>query len=156
MIFKKDKSIYAPISGEYVPLKDVNDTTFSTGLMGSGLAFDPIDGTVISPFSGRVTMFFPTKHAIGLKRQDGLEVLIHVGIETVNLQGGGFTQIAQKNDAIKKGSPLLKFDKQFIIEKKLDPTVIMVLTNGADYDLTFNDLKGLVNQGDVIGNAKRR
>ncbi|MBO0412363.1 PTS glucose transporter subunit IIA [Enterococcus hulanensis] len=156
MIFKKDKSIYAPISGDYVALKDVNDTTFSTGLMGAGLAFNPVDQIITSPFNGKVTMFFSTKHALGLKRQDGLEVLIHVGIETVNLQGEGFTQLVQKNDSVKKGVPLLKFDKQYIIDKGLDTTIIMVLTNGADYDLEFSDVKGFINHGDVIGHAKRK
>lgn len=156
MIFRKDRNIYSPVSGEYVPLSDVKDTTFSTGLMGPGVAFDATEQTIVSPFSGQVSMFFPTKHALGLKRKDGLEVLIHVGIETVNLGGEGFTQLVQRNDQVKKGEALLKFDRQYVLDQGLDPTVIMILTNSSEYDLAFNGLTGIIDHGDVIGNAKRK
>ena len=157
MFFKKkqDNRVFSPIMGKFVKLQDVNDNTFSSGLMGTGFAVDPIESTVLSPFDGEVVMIFPTGHAIGLKRKDGLEVLIHIGIETVNLKGRGFNILVNNNDNVRKGQKLISFDKALLLHEKLDPTVIVIFTNGQEYDIAINNQATISNK-DVIAYAEKK
>lgn len=156
MLFKRDKKVYSPINGEHVDLKDVNDITFSSELMGPGLGIYPESQIIVSPINGELTMLFSTKHALGLKRSDGLEILIHVGIETVNLNGEGFKTLIKQNEKIKVGTPLLHFDPQYILEKGFDPTVIIIFTNGTEFVIDNTRMKGNVTIGDVICDVNRK
>ncbi len=124
-----EKSIYAPLSGEVVDLSEVPDQVFAEKLMGDGFAIRPNDGQVLSPIKGKVVNAFPTKHAVGLMTEDGLEVLIHVGIDTVQLQGKGFEMLVAEGDSVQQGTPLLKFDLAYIDEHAKSSITSVVFTN---------------------------
>ncbi|MGG0662469.1 glucose PTS transporter subunit IIA, partial [Bacillus altitudinis] len=125
--------IYAPIKGAVIPLAKVNDKVFSEEVMGKGAAIQPSDGKVVAPFDGQVEMIFHTNHAIGLKSDLGVEVLIHIGIDTVNLNGQHFTSHVQKGDTVKQGQLLIEFDDQSIQKAGYDTTTPVIITNSADY-----------------------
>ena len=125
----KCSTVYAPISGKVVPLETVNDATFANKMLGNGCAIIPEDNKVYAPFDGTVKMFFNTGHAIGLESNDGTEILIHVGLDTVTLDGEGFTKIVKDGDMIKKGDLLLEFDLEKIKEKGFDLITPVICTN---------------------------
>lgn len=158
MFFRKmqDDNIYAPVTGQFIKLQDVNDTTFSSGLMGFGFGIEPDDSCVLSPYDGEVTMIFPTGHAIGLRRKDGLETLIHIGIETVNLNGRGFEICCSLHKKVKKGELLVRFDKELFEKEQLTATVIVVFTNSSSYDFEIPQESRYCYAKDVIGNAKKQ
>ena len=127
----------SPVAGELIPLSAVKDMVFSTGAMGRGAAVRNPQGKVVAPFDGEITVFFETKHAIGLKSADGIEVLIHVGMDTVKLNGAHFTAQAAQGDKVKEGQVLLTFDPAAIREAGYDTTTPFVVTNAAEFgDIT--------------------
>ena len=157
MIFRKihDDRVFSPISGKFMTLEEVKDDAFSSGVMGPGFGIYPQSASVMSPFDGKVVMVFPTGHAIGLRRKDGLEVLIHIGIDTVNLQGKGFDILISMDENVRKGQKLVDFDKELLAEMKLDPTVIFVFTNWEEYDIEINN-QAFISNKDVIAYAKKK
>ena len=133
----RDIRLTSPLEGELVPLSAVKDMVFSTGAMGRGAAVRNPQGKVVAPFDGEITVFFETKHAIGLKSADGVEVLIHVGMDTVKLNGEHFEAHAAQGDKVKKGQVLLTFDPAAIREAGYDTTTPVVVTNAAEFgDIT--------------------
>ncbi|MBP2079383.1 PTS system trehalose-specific EIIBC component [Oceanobacillus polygoni] len=122
--------IYAPLTGKRIPLEDVPDPTFSEKMMGEGLAIEPTDGKVVAPIDGEVTLTFPTKHAIGLKSKSGIEILIHIGLETVNLDGEGFEVHVNEGDQLSIGDPLVTFDLELIKLKAASSITPIIITNG--------------------------
>ncbi|WP_308698640.1 PTS glucose transporter subunit IIA [uncultured Thomasclavelia sp.] len=106
------------MAGNLIPLSKVEDQVFSQGLMGDGFAVELKNGEIIAPFSGEVIMTFPTKHAYGLKRDDGLEVLIHIGMDTVQLNGKGFESFVNQGDFIKQGQTIAKVDLEYVLSQK--------------------------------------
>lgn len=102
--------LVSPLDGELLPLSEVKDEVFSSGAMGEGVAIEPSQGVLHAPANGRVVMTFPTGHAIGMKTKDGAEILMHIGMDTVNLQGKGFETLVDKGDEVKAGDELVKFD----------------------------------------------
>ncbi|MBR2215190.1 MAG: PTS glucose transporter subunit IIA [Selenomonadaceae bacterium] len=128
----KDIRFDSPLKGKLIPLSEVKDQVFAGGAMGRGAAVASPEGKVYAPFDGEITVFFDTKHAIGLKSSDGIEVLIHVGMDTVNLKGQYFTAHKQQGDKVKKGDLLLEFDAA-AISKQYDTTTPVVVTNHMDY-----------------------
>ncbi len=135
MFFKRKKKeilIQSPLEGEILPLERVPDEVFSQKMLGDGFAVDPTNGTVVSPVDGEIVNVFPTKHAIGLKDTNGKELLIHVGLDTVNLKGEGFTSFVTDGQAVKKGQKLLEVDFAGIREKVPSIITIVVITNLAD------------------------
>lgn len=126
---KKD-TILSPLKGNVFSLKDVNDSTFSNNLLGTGCAIFPEEGKVIAPFDGEVISVFPTNHAIGLKRKDGLELMIHIGLETVNENGKGYTPYVKAGDSISKGEIIMEFDLDYLVKKGYDMTTPIVVTSG--------------------------
>ena len=134
----KNIRISSPINGKLIPLNEINDPVFASGAMGRGIAVKDPEGKVYSPFDGEITVFFPTKHAIGLKSNDGIELLIHVGMDTVKLNGEGFTAKAEAGDKVKRGQLLLEFDSNVIKKAGFETTTPVVVTNHADFgDITF-------------------
>lgn len=121
--------LVSPIKGEIVPLSEVPDQVFSQKLMGDGFAIIPSEGTVVAPADGKIVNLFPTKHAIGIETTNGREILVHFGIDTVNLKGEGFDALVSQGDEVKKGQPLLKVDLDFV--KNNAPSVItpIIFTN---------------------------
>ncbi|KYG29565.1 beta-glucoside-specific PTS transporter subunit IIABC [Alkalihalobacillus trypoxylicola] len=142
----KKTEVYSPLIGSTVPLSDVNDDAFATEAMGKGMAVSPTEGSVFAPFDGKVAMVFKTKHAIGLISDDGLELLIHVGIDTVKLDGQFFTTHVQEGDLIKKGDTLLSFDTEKIAEAGFDLTTPIIVTNTGQYlDVVEGDIDTVTN-----------
>lgn len=123
--------IHAPLNGEVKPLSEVNDPTFSGGILGQGVAIVPSEGKLYAPFDGKVASIFETKHAIGLENADGVEMLIHVGLETVNLGGKHFESKVQTGDTVKTGDLLLQFDLDSIA-KEFDTITPVLITNADD------------------------
>lgn len=132
-ILVSDEVIAAPVSGVSESLKEVNDKVFSAEIMGKGAAFIPDDNHVVAPADGEITVTYDSKHAYGIKTDDGAEVLIHLGIDTVNLNGQYFTTNVKKGDHVKKGDLLGTFDIQELKKNGYDPSVMLVITNTADY-----------------------
>lgn len=147
-------TIYSPLNGEVKELKEVNDPTFAGGMLGRGIAIIPSEGNLYAPFDGKVNLVFDTKHAIGLENAAGAEMLIHIGLETVNLNGKYFTPKVKVGDAVKKGDLLVAFDLNEI--KKEYETVTPVLITNADSFSSIETLKivGIVKVGEEILKAK--
>ncbi|WP_057915480.1 beta-glucoside-specific PTS transporter subunit IIABC [Peribacillus muralis] len=123
----------APLKGELIPLENVDDAVFSSGAMGKGVAIEPAEGIVSSPFDGKIVTLFPTKHAIGLISEDGVEVLIHIGLDTVQLGGKYFDAHVEAGSAVKKGDKLVTFDIKSITEAGYKTTTPVIITNTAEY-----------------------
>ncbi|MDY6351013.1 MAG: glucose PTS transporter subunit IIA [Selenomonas sp.] len=134
----KDIRLDSPLEGELIPLSDVQDPVFGSGAMGRGAAVKNPKGNVFAPFDGEITVFFETKHAIGMKSKDGVEILIHVGMDTVKLKGEHFTAKAAQGDTVKKGQLLLEFDPEAIKAAGYETTTPVVVTNAAEFgDITI-------------------
>ena len=124
--------VTAPFSGTLVPLSEVPDETFASGVLGEGIAIEPSDGLFCSPVDGTVETIAETKHAIGFAADNGLEILVHVGLETVSLNGEGFEILVKEGDKVKAGQPVAKADLALIRERGLKTITSIVLTGGAD------------------------
>lgn len=143
-------NISSPVAGEVVPLAKVNDETFAQEIMGKGIAVMPKDGRVVSPVDGAVQMVFKTKHAIGILSDEGAEILIHIGIDTVKLDGKYFKAHVKAGDIVKKGDLLVEFDKEAIKSEGYDVITPVIITNSAMYlDVLGKDIKE-VNAGDSL------
>ncbi|MFJ5761459.1 PTS glucose transporter subunit IIA [Neobacillus sp. NPDC093182] len=127
-----DDSILQPLEGEIVPLDVVPDPVFSQKMIGDGFAVNPTNGTVVSPVDGEVISVFPTKHAVSVKSTDGKEILIHVGLETVSLNGEGFTSFVSDGQRVQKGQKLLEADFEVIKEKVPSIITPVIFTNLAE------------------------
>lgn len=128
-----DLTIANPVSGEVIALSEVNDATFSSGVLGEGYAVIPTEGKVTAPFDGKVETLMDTHHALGLVSNSGIEMLIHVGLETVTLNGKYFTPKVAEGDSFKKGDVLLTFDLEAIKKEGYDTTTPVVVSNADDY-----------------------
>jgi beta-glucoside PTS system EIICBA component len=135
----------SPLAGRVVPLNEVKDQVFSSGAMGKGIAIDPANGTLVAPADGTITTLFPTGHAIGLTTTDGVEILMHIGMDTVELEGKGFEIFVKQEDQVKKGDLLVKFDLSLIKEAGYSTVTPIVVTNTPNY-LDVLDM----NQEDVL------
>ena len=125
--------ISSPIKGETIKLEDIEDAAFATGVLGQGLAIKPTEGKVVAPVSGEVTTLFPSLHAIGITSDEGVEILIHVGLDTVQLEGKGFKAHVKQGDKIVKGQELVTFDIDFIQKSGYSIVTPVVVTNYNDY-----------------------
>ncbi|MDG3141847.1 sucrose-specific PTS transporter subunit IIBC [Streptococcus suis] len=144
------ETIVSPLNGEVVALTAVNDPVFASEAMGKGIAIKPSDNTVYSPVDGTVQIAFETGHAYGLKSNDGAEILIHIGIDTVSMAGKGFKQAVSANQAVKKGDVLGTFDLNDIAAAGLDSTTMVIVTNTADYTEVNPVATGTVAKGDAL------
>ncbi len=147
-----NSKIYSCVNGNCISLADVNDETFKSGMLGKGIAIIPKDGMITSPIEGTVTMVFDTKHALGLCTADGMEVMIHVGLDTVSLGGKHFDALVQEGDTIKVGQPLIQFDIDEV-SKTHDTTTMLIITNSDDYPsiTTMNEGKEVTGTTEVMG-----
>lgn len=125
--------LHAPVRGQLEDVSKVDDPTFASGVMGKGIAIVPSEGKIYAPDDGVVTATFETRHAIGLHLNNDADVLIHIGIDTVQMKGQGFKQLVKKGDKIKAGQELIDFDINAIKKAGYDPTVIMIITNPKDF-----------------------
>ena len=129
--FKKeiDQNIFSPVEGTCIDILNVKDEVFSKKMMGDGIAVTPKDNVVYSPCDGEITMVFPTKHAFGITTNNGVEVLIHIGMDTVNLNGVGFKSCKNKGDKVKHGDKIIEFDDNYLSREDLDMTTMVIITN---------------------------
>lgn len=155
-LFKKNKEkeqleIFAPLNGEIVALEKVPDPVFSQKMMGEGIAIMPTDGKVYAPLDSKVIHVIDSKHAVGLLAEDGSEILIHVGLETVNLKGEGFTLHVEQDQAVKKGELLIEFDLDYVKEHADSSITPIVITNSQGSEKEFvitDDVKAI--QGETV------
>ena len=138
---QEEKDFISPMQGRLMPLTEVEDQVFSQGLMGDGFAVELKDGQVLAPFSGEVVMTFPTKHAYGLRREDGLEVLIHIGMDTVQLNGEGFESYVQQGDQVVQGQVLAKVDIDYVLSQGKSVVSPVVFTSGQHIECQGQDVQ---------------
>ena len=150
----QNETIQTPIVGDVVALENVNDPVFSSGAMGQGIAVKPSQGVVYAPADAEVSIAFATGHAYGLKTTNGAEILIHVGIDTVTMNGEGFEQKVSQGDKVKAGDVLGTFDSSKIAAAGLDDTTMVIVTNTADYASVTPVASGSVVKGDAIIEVK--
>ena len=139
----KDVILESPVKGEVLPLTKINDEVFSSGLVGDGIAVEPTEGKLTAPVAGKITMIFETNHALGLKTDNGAELLLHIGVDTVKMEGEGFQSYVQQGDHVEQGQQLISFDIDQIKNNGFEATVICVVTNH-----NF-EVRPSVNQGNV-------
>lgn len=142
-------TVYAPLRGNVIPLKEIGDGVFSEGVLGQGCGIEPDSETVTAPFNGTITQVADTKHAVGLESTDGVEVLIHVGMDTVSMNGKGFTVYVKTGDKIQCGQKLMSFSKKAIAEAGFKDTAAVIITNTDDYSSVE-----LLKTGAVTANEK--
>lgn len=152
---KQDRML-APLSGKILPLEQVPDATFSQKLLGDGFAILPSEGLVLSPFAGTVTSILPSAHAVGLTRADGLEVLIHVGIDTVKMKGEGFTAFVREGDHVEAGQKLLQADLTLIQGKGFSLITPILFTSGEPLPAGFIDSKRICTAGVLLWEELKR
>ncbi len=146
----KKINILSPISGEVIDLSKVEDEAFSSGALGLGVAIIPSEGKVYSPCNGTISAFFPTGHALGIQSDDGAEILIHVGMDTVKLSGKGFTPHKKQGDVVKSGDLLLVFDINAIKEAGYSIVTPVIVTNPEDFTDVIPSSDQMISKGDII------
>ncbi len=137
----KDFNLYAPCKGKMLPIEKVNDKVFSSKMMGEGVAFIFVDDILCSPCNGTLTLVAPTSHAYGFLLENGVEVLLHVGLDTVSLNGKGFEVLCKQGQKVKVGDPLVKVDISFMKEKEIDLITPLVITNTNDKRYSIKNQK---------------
>jgi PTS system glucose-specific IIA component len=152
---QKEEEIIAPLLGEVVAIEEVPDPAFSEKMIGVGLAMIPSEGKVVSPVNGTVLQVFPTKHAVCLRSDQGLELLIHIGLETVSMGGEGFTVHIQAGDKVKVGDPLVDFSMDLVAQKAKSTITPIIITNVDKVaELSIEDAKDVKIAESVIMRVK--
>ena len=128
---KKKIEIYAPVLGKVIDITEVEDAVFSAKMLGDGFAVEPEADCILAPCDGQVVLLAGTKHAVAIEK-NGVQILIHVGLDTVELNGAGFEVHIKENDSVKQGDKLITFDRNYILSQEKKLTTIVVLTNMAD------------------------
>lgn len=144
------EDIFSPIAGKVLPLSDAKDGAFSDGILGKGVVIEPDNGEVVAPFDGTVMMLFPTYHAIGLISENGTEVLIHIGIDTVQLNGKGFEAFIKQGDTVKKGQKLVQFDIDRITSEGYSTQVPIIITNTPDFVDVISTSEPTIKANDLL------
>lgn len=129
----KQEIYVTPVQGEVVSLESVDDPVFASGTIGKGIAIKPSEGKVYAPCDGTAVTVFPTGHALGIQTKANAELLIHIGIDTVQLEGEGFISHVKQGENIKKGQLLVEFDQEYLKNKGYDDTVMFVVTNASSF-----------------------
>lgn len=152
---KEVNILVSPVEGKVIDISKVNDELFASKTLGDGVAIIPANGNLYAPCDSEVVMLFETKHAIGLKTKNGAEILIHIGINTVSMNGDGFKTFVKTGDNVKEGDLLIKFDLDKISHANLDSTVMIVNNNGSDYAYkVLNKSYGNVKKGSILFDVK--
>lgn len=138
---RSNSDFISPMQGHLIPLSKVEDQVFSQGLMGDGFAIELEKADVVAPFSGEVIMTFPTKHTYGLRKEDGLEVLIHIGMDTVQLEGKGFESFVSQGDVVKQGQVLAKVDLDYVVKQNKKLVSPVVFTSGQHIEVKEQDVE---------------
>lgn len=153
MAIDKGTALRAPANGRVIALNKTSDTVFSKGTMGQGFGLIPSDGHVVAPISGTISMIADTKHAVGITSKEGLEVLVHMGVDTVGLKGKPFTIAIKNGQKVNAGDPIATMDLNFIKEKKLDTTIMVVITNSHEKVDGLDATEGETKAGTIVAHA---
>ena len=151
---KEQKEWVAFATGSLLPLSKATDPLFSSLSMGNGVAILPSSSEVVSPVTGEITMVFPTKHAFGLKTDEGIEILIHIGVDTVNLKGKGFSFYKKKNTKVKAGEKIADIDLSVLSQNGYDSTIMFIVTNSNGYSLVYEDDASVKSGESIIAKIK--
>lgn len=151
---KKETKLFAYTSGEIIPLESVKDEMFSAGLMGPGIAVESSDGKFYSPVDGKISMLFPTNHALGIKMASGLELLLHIGIDTVELKGEGFKSYVKTGEMVSKGDLLIEANLALIKSKGYPSESILCICEPKEIDIEFTLKKTVQANSDVLAVVK--
>lgn len=143
-------TVYMPITGQVIPLEKIGDGVFSEGILGPGCGIEPVENVVYAPFTGTISQVADTKHAIGICSKDGIELLIHVGIDTVEMNGNGFTTYVKMNDTVERGQKLMKFNIPDIKAAGYPTTTAVIICNADDIGNPQNVKMGDAKVGDVL------
>ncbi|AVQ44523.1 PTS sugar transporter subunit IIA [Clostridium botulinum] len=141
--FNREHKILAPVLGRVLELSEVPDKVFASKLAGDGVAIECEDNTIVAPANGVISLIFKTNHAFGITLEDGIELLVHIGIDTVKLEGRGFERLLQEGDKVKVGDPIIKIDREFIKSKGYSLITPVLITNpdnvkNIEYKTGFN------------------
>lgn len=148
IFFNKDEfRIVVPVSGKLINIDKVKDEVFSTRMMGDGFAIIPSDKNVYSPVEGKIVTVLPTKHAIGLCTKEGLEVIVHIGVNTVNLNGKGFKTFVKENDRVRQGQKLVAINEELFNDDNNDLTTIVVFPSGIDCEIKIDEKDVVAKEG---------
>lgn len=149
-IRKETNDIVAPVNGKCIEIEKVPDKVFSSKMMGDGFAIIPSDEIIAAPIDGKIVMLANSKHAFGMKNGKGLEVLVHVGLDTVKLNGKGFELLGKVGDNVKKNTPILKFNKDIMKENNIDMTTMVIFTSGYEKEVLLDCYDQMINRGDIL------
>lgn len=144
------KGFYSMIDGKSIDLSEVNDEMFSNRVLGDGIAVEPTSNVVVSPCNGKITLITDTKHAIGIENEDGVQVLIHIGLDTVKLNGQGFECLCKVDDEVKVGEPLINIDRELIKKENFSDVTMMILVEQNEYKLSACHTNKLVKSGESL------
>lgn len=147
---KKGASLGSPVKGECVPIQEVADPTFADEVLGKGIAVKPLDGRVYAPMDGKISTLFPTGHAVGILTSDGAEILIHVGLDTVQLKGQYFQVAVQADQEVKKGELLLEADLDAIRAAGYDTVIPVIICNSDEFSDISCKTEGTVEVGEEV------
>jgi glucose-specific phosphotransferase system IIA component len=153
-LFKPNKqAIISPMDGDVVPLKDVPDEVFSKGLSGEGMAIVPLSSTVVAPIDGVVSRIFPTNHAFLISKKNGIEVMVHIGLDTVELKGEGFKRLVEEGAKVNFGTPIISVDLSYLKSRGKE-TITPILIN-CEKDVEINKYKiGTIREGELLMEIK--
>lgn len=128
-LFSKDLSLVAPITGNTISLTEVPDPVFSQKMIGDGIAIDSSGDVIVAPVDGEISLILDSKHAFSMTTSEGIEILVHIGLDTVKLNGVGFNQLVEQNTIVKAGTPIIKIDRDFIISKGFSLITLVLIIN---------------------------
>ena len=153
-LFKaKTVKIVAPMDGHLIDIEDVPDKVFSQKLVGEGMAIKPLSGTVVAPISGTISRIFPTHHAFSITSAQGLEVMVHIGLDTVELKGEGFKCLKSEGDEVGVGTPIIYVDKEYLKSQGKETITPIVISSEKKFTLEKHAV-GIVREGEVIIEVK--
>lgn len=150
-LFKKNRAISAPVKGKLIDITKVKDEAFSSKALGDGFAVYPESSRVVSPIDGTITVVFPSGHAYGIEN-DKVEIIVHIGIDTVQLNGEGFHSFVKQGETVKKGDLLAEVDFEHIQKKGYDATTVIIISNGLVPELLKSDV--IVEEGEDVALIK--
>ena len=155
-LHSRSSVLLSPLAGKVIPLSDVHDQMFAKGLLGQGVAIEPSGGKVVAPSDAKVEAIFPTGHAVALHTNDGMDVLIHIGLDTEKLEGKHFKVHAAVGDAVKRGDVLIEFDRDAIAAEGYDVTAPILICNSVEFASIKGKVGDTVSELDPLVTAKER
>ena len=150
---KKKKEVAAPVDGICIPMGEVKDSVFSSKMLGDGFAVIPSGDVIVAPVAGEIVMIPESKHAFGIAAPSGMEVLVHIGLDTVNLNGDGFSLLAKQGAKVRAGTPVIQVDRRRLTEQGYDLTTMLIFTEGYDREVVLDCYGQQVRAGQILING---